>query len=454
MNKTIRLYQQDVDLRENDAVILSLLTDPQEIAALGIKDKTVQCLCVLDQSVFFPEGGGQPSDRGTIDGYAVCHTRELDDIVYHQIDLEACKAAGLTEPSSYFTPGRRVHCEIDWNRRFDNMQRHCGEHILSGMFFREYGGVNRGFHMGDDYMTIDISLEEKPEFTELTMDMALHVERLANEAIWNNLPVITRRFATKAEAEQLPLRKKLAIERDISIVCVGDPTDPADSVACCGTHPKFAGQIGLIKIWKVEANKGMFRVYCEAGQRALQDYDTKHEILTKLNHKYSANTYDLLEKVRIAEDKMSAVRTELHQLKQSVIRQRSQMIKGDLELLAAGITGGQAAPGEQTAPSALQGTYLNGILLYEFNDMKVDDLLTIGRPLLDEIKKLVLILDGQSNTLLLFSNGEIDCGKLVKENASIYHGKGGGNKNSARALFDKREYVETFIDLIEKHLRS
>ena len=99
---------------------------------------------------------------------------------------------------------------------------------------------------------------------------------------------------TKAEAEQLPLRKKLAIERDISIVCVGDPTDPADSVACCGTHPKFAGQIGLIKIWKVEANKGMFRVYCEAGQRALQDYDTKHEILTKLNHKYSANTYDLL----------------------------------------------------------------------------------------------------------------------------------------------------------------
>ena len=85
--------------------------------------------------------------------------------------------------------------------------------------------------------------------------------------------------------------------------------------------------------------------------------------------------------------------------------------------------------------------------------MKVDDLLTIGRPILDDIKKLVLILDGQTNTVLLFSDGTVDCGKIVKENASIYNGKGGGNKNNARALFSKREYAETFIDLIEKHLR-
>ena len=451
MNKTVRLYQQDVDMRSNDAAVVALITDRAEMEALGIKDKAVQCLCVLDQSVFFPEGGGQPSDRGTIDGYAVCHVREKDNVVYHQIDLAATRAAGLEEPASHFTPGRIVHCEIDWDRRFDNMQRHCGEHILSGMFFREYGGINRGFHMGDDYMTIDISLEEKPEFTELTMDMALHVERCANEAIWKNLPVTTYRFETKADAEHFPVRKKLAIERDISIVCVGDPKNPADSVACCGTHPKFAGQVGLIKIWKVEANKGMFRVYCEAGQRALADYDAKHEILTKLNNKYSANTHDLLEKMKIADEKMSAVRTELYNLKQSVIRQRSAVIESDLKLLSA-VEATVKGRGE-AAPEGLSGRYLNGILLYEFNDMKVDDLLTIGRPILDDIKKMVLILDGQTNTVLLFSDGTVDCGKIVKENASIYNGKGGGNKNNARALFSKREYAETFIDLIEKHLR-
>ena len=445
MNKTIRLYQQDVDLRSNDAAVVSLIHDRDEIAALGIKDKAVECLLILDQSVFFPEGGGQPSDLGTIDGYPVCHVREIGHTVYHQIDLAAAAASGLEAPASYFTAGRTVHCEIDWDRRFDNMQRHCGEHILSGMFFREYGGVNRGFHMGDDYMTIDISLEEKPEFTELTMDMCLKVERFANEAVWANLPVITRRFENREDAEKLPLRKKLAIEHDISIVCVGDLNNPADSVACCGTHPKFAGQVGLIKIWKVEANKGMFRVYCEAGQRALKDYDTKHEILTKLNNKYSANTHDLLDKMKIAEEKMNAIRTELYNLKQSVIRQRSQMVADDLKLLAS-------APAGQ-APEGLKAQYLNGILLYEFNDMKVDDLLTIGRPILEDIKKLVLILDGQTNTVLLFSNGTVDCCKIVKENASIYNGKGGGNKNNARALFTKREYALTFIDLIEKHLR-
>ncbi|MBQ1216049.1 MAG: alanyl-tRNA editing protein [Firmicutes bacterium] len=445
MNKTIRLYQQDVDMRSHDAAVVALLQTPDEILTLGVKDKTVQCLLVLDQSVFFPEGGGQPSDQGTIDGYPICHVREIDNVVYHQIDLAAAAASGLEAPSSYFTAGRTVHCEIDWNRRFDNMQRHCGEHILSGMFFREYGGVNRGFHMGDDYMTIDISLEEKPEFTELTMDMCLHVEHCANEAVWANLPVITRRFDHREDAEKLPLRKKLAIEHDISIVCVGDLNNPADSVACCGTHPKFAGQVGLIKIWKVEANKGMFRVYCEAGHRALKDYDTKHEILTKLNNKYSANTHDLLEKMKIAEDKMNAIRTELYNLKQSVIRQRSEMVKADLDLLASS--------GSGAAPEGLKAQYLNGILLYEFNDMKVDDLLTIGRPILDDIKKLVLILDSQTNTVLLFSNGTVDCGKIVKENASIYNGKGGGNKNNARALFTKRDYALTFIDLIEKHLR-
>lgn len=440
MVQTIRLYQQDVELKENDAVVLALLTKREEISALGIRDHSVECLCVLDRSVFFPEGGGQPSDQGFIDGYPVCHVREIENVVYHQIDLKECRALALEPPEKHFIPGVSVHCKIHWERRFDNMQRHCGEHILSGMFFREYGGVNRGFHMGEDYMTIDISLEERPEFTELTMDMALRVERLANQVIWNNLPVITRRFATKEEAEHLPLRKKLSIQQDISIVCVGDPQNPADSVACCGTHPRFSGQVGLIKIWKVEANKGMFRVYCEAGQRALLDYDAKHEILTKLNNKYSANTHDLLDKIKIADEKANAVRTELYRLKQSILRQRSEMIQEDLSLLFS-------------QPDLLHGKNLNGILLYEFNDMKTDDLLAIGRPLLEHIKKLVLILDGQTNTLLLFSDGSVNCGALVKENAPIYHGKGGGSKNNARALFSKREYAETFIELLEKHLR-
>ena len=122
-------------------------------------------------------------------------------------------------------------------------------------------------------MTIDISLEDNPDFKSLTWDMVKKVEMYANEVIWSNAPVITRRYETYEEAKDLPLRKALAIEKDISIVCVGSIDNPSDCVACCGTHPATAGQVGVIKILKLENYKGMFRIYCEAGRRALEIFD-------------------------------------------------------------------------------------------------------------------------------------------------------------------------------------
>ena len=114
------------------------------------------------------------------------------------------------------------------------------------------------------------------------MDMCLEAELMANQAIWDNLPVVRRVFDSREEAEKMPLRKALAIDEDISIVTIGDVTDPADSVACCGTHPERAGQVGMIKIYKVEPNKGMFRVFFEAGKRALLAYDKQYDVLTTL----------------------------------------------------------------------------------------------------------------------------------------------------------------------------
>lgn len=400
---TTRLYQKDVYMKKCTSAVT---------AADG---NVVQ----LDQTVFFPTGGGQSCDVGTIGGLEVVEVFEDGDEVFHKL-AEGCTLA----------VGQQVECEIDWSRRFDNMQRHCGEHILSGIFFREFGGVNRGFHMGDDYMTVDISLEEDATVSEITWDMAKHAELCTNEVIWSNAPVTVLRFETREEAEKMPLRKKLAIDEEISIVCVGDVNNAADCVACCGTHPATAGQVGLVKLYKVEKNKGMFRIYFEAGKRALLDYDKKHDLLTVLGNRYSAGPDDLLNKIDARKEKDQAIKNELHILRQSVIESRVADIRA---ALAA------ADPDE--------------ILVYEFGDMKTDDLLNIGRPLMDEIKKLLLIISPQDNTLLLFSDGTVECGKLVKENASIYNGKGGGSKNNARAIFPKREGLDTFIDLIKKHLR-
>ena len=411
--KTQRLFKEDVYMKEAEAVITSLAEANGRRTAV-----------TLDKTIFFPTGGGQSCDKGTIAGFQVVDVYEdekADDIV-HVLDCSPADIEGLAA----YKEQNGVQLILDWEHRFDNMQRHCGEHILSGMFFREYGGVNRGFHMGDQYMTIDISLEAMPEFTAITWEMAKHVEECANEAIWQNQPVITRHFDTKKEAENLPLRKALALEKDITIVCVGSVENPADCVACCGTHPATAGQVGLIKIFKVESNKGMFRIYFEAGKRAFLKYQNELDTLTTLANSLSAGTDDVLSKYHAQVEKNKESRNQLHFLKKEVIARETADMAEALE---------------------------RGENVRRYHILSLDDLTVLAREVSPHAKKIAFLVHEPSYTVFLVSDGNVDCGKLVKDNAQIYGGKGGGNKTTARAIFTKDEYVDTFIDLIEKHLR-
>lgn len=411
--KTQRLFKEDVYMKAAEAVITSLAEANGRRTAV-----------TLDKTIFFPTGGGQSCDKGTIAGFQVVDVYEdekADDIV-HVLDCSPEDIEGLAA----YKEQNGVQLILDWEHRFDNMQRHCGEHILSGMFFREYGGVNRGFHMGDQYMTIDISLEAMPEFTAITWEMAKHVEECANEAIWQNQPVITRHFDTKKEAENLPLRKALTLEKDITIVCVGSVENPADCVACCGTHPATAGQVGLIKIFKVESNKGMFRIYFEAGKRAFLKYQNELDTLTTLANSLSAGTDDVLSKYHAQVEKNKESRNQLHFLKKEVIARETADMAEALE---------------------------RGENVRRYHILSLDDLTVLAREVSPHAKKIAFLVHEPSYTVFLVSDGSVDCGKLVKDNAQIYGGKGGGNKTTARAIFTKDEYVDTFIDLIEKHLR-
>ena len=434
--KTNKLFQADAYMKKCTSKVIDLT----------FKNETA--LVILDQTVFFPVGGGQSCDIGKIEGLSVINVIEENGIIIHTLPIK-----GISE-NFPFTKGDSVLCELDWDRRFNNMQRHCGEHILSGMFFREYGGINRGFHMGEDYMTIDISLEENPEFTLIDFEMALKVEYYANEAIWKNVPVITRHFDTYEEAASLPLRKALSLKEDITIVCVGDTANPEDCVACCGTHPSTSGQVGIIKIFKVESYKGMFRIYFDAGKNALLDYDNKHNLFMRLGSKFSASIDDLENKMSIQEEKSKAPRTELHLLKQSIIKLRTDEIRKALANRQFDSAQKKSLQTNFNVSSYLQHNVSTANLtVFEYDDMKLDDLINIGRPLIPDLNTLLLIICTQENSLLLFSNGNsVDCGKLVKENASIYNGKGGGQNTNARVLFKSREYLDTFIDLINKHL--
>lgn len=411
---TDRLFKKDVYMKECDAVVTA------------VSQREGKTLVTLDRTLFFPTGGGQSCDLGTVNGIPLVDVYEYENEIFHQLDTAAAPCT--------LSVGESVHLMLDWPHRFDNMQRHCGEHILTGIFYREWGGINRGFHMGDDYMTIDIAFEDGARADTLTWEMCLEAERMTNEVITADMPMITRHFDSFDEAAKEPMRKKLTIESDITLVGIGKPEYDWGCVACCGTHPATTGQVGMVKIFKLESNKGMYRIYFEAGRRAFEKYQEQFEVLNELCGKLSAGTEDVLEKFRTLQEKNKEIRNQLHFLKKDVLAKEAASIASELE-----------------AANGSEGSSAAHVRKYEL--LTLDDLVSLSREISPRVKKIFFLVHEPSHTVLLVSDGKIDCGKLVKENASIYNGKGGGNKTMARAIFSKEEYVDTFIDLIEKHLR-
>ncbi len=410
---TKKLFQDDVYKKACESTVI-------EVQGAGTTSDPI--LLVLDETVFFPTGGGQPCDLGTIDGVPLSEVFEKSGKIFHKL-LPVLNDKPEQSLSEKWNAGDKVSCSLDWDRRFEHMQRHCGEHILSGIFFRECGGINRGFHMGSDYMTIDIDVPG------ITWEEAQRVETITNEVIWSNVPVTTRYYETRSEAEKLPLRKQLAIDEDISIVCVGDISNPADCVACCGTHPSTSGQVGLLKIIKLESYKGMTRVYFKAGKEALADYQNKQRILTELNLKYSSDDKDLIEKIKAQDDKNKEVRHELSLLKNTLIAKAMDEI--------------------------LENYELESPLVREYPYFKVNDLLAITKALTERFgvsksKPLIALISTRENILVLASSGKYDCGKIVKDNAPVWRGKGGGNAASARVMFPARDDLDCFVTFIKQ----
>lgn len=209
-------------------------------------------LVALDRTYFYPEGGGQPADHGVLGGAAVLDVHEKDGVVFHTTDkpLEA---------------GAEVEGRLDWERRFDLMQNHSGEHILSGVICGRYGCDNVGFHMGKETVTIDFN-------AKIPLEDLTGLEEKANEAIWRNIPFETS-YPSKEELAEMEYRSKKELDGQVRIVRAGE----YDCCACCGTHVRLAGEIGQIKIISMQNYKGGTRLEVVSGKRALEDYRRKAE---------------------------------------------------------------------------------------------------------------------------------------------------------------------------------
>ncbi len=253
MEQMEKLFYQDTHILDFEATVLSCTAD----------EKNKGYWITLDKSAFFPEEGGQLADTGTLDGQAVLDVQIKKDILYHLVvqplEVNSC-----------------VTGHVDWDRRFDFMQQHSGEHIISGLLHKHYGFTNVGFHLGLSDVTLDFD-------GSISMELLREIEKEANQIVWSNLPIYAT-FPSKEELAKLQYRSKIEIEGDVRIVEIPG----VDICACCAPHVAHTGEIGLIKITNVQSHRGGIRINILCGARAVQDYTTKQDTISAASALLSA----------------------------------------------------------------------------------------------------------------------------------------------------------------------
>lgn len=241
----------------------------------------------LDRTGFYPTSGGQPHDTGTIDGIPVRDVWNDDEgMLWHLLD----RAPTHDD----------VRGEIDWPRRFDHMQQHSGQHLLSAGFVRVLGAPTVSFHLGREDSTIDLDLPG------LTWDAAHTVERDVNAVICENRPVEVF-FVDEADVDALHLRRPPKVGGTIRIVRIAD----YDTVACGGTHVPRTGAVGILKIVRIERYKGGTRVAFKCGGRALADYQAALRTVQETSADLSVHSTDLREAVARLTDDLKETRRAL-----------------------------------------------------------------------------------------------------------------------------------------------
>lgn len=257
---------------------------------------------VLDQTAFFPEGGGQPYDTGVLGGVPVTAVHEKNGEIIHYTDAP-------------LTVGETVTGEIDWERRFRNMQGHSGEHLVSGLIHAKYGYDNVGFHMGSEEITID--LNGLLEWEEL-----LEIEKRANRIIWENREVYAG-FPSAEELEKIDYRSKKELSGEIRIVRIPG----GDTCACCGTHVKTTGEIGLVKFLSMIHYKGGVRISLLCGEKAVMDYEKKRDELQKISVLLSAKAGKTADAVDKMKNELMMTQAKLSEMSRKLMKIEADQLK-------------------------------------------------------------------------------------------------------------------------------
>ncbi len=372
--KTEKLYYTDAYIKEFDATVLSVekMDNGYDI--------------ILDKTAFFPQEGGQYSDKGFIGNAEVFDVQEIYGIIHHY-------------SKSAVNANESVHCAIDFDERFDKMQQHTAEHIISGIFHSMYGVENTGFHLGAEIVTLDTS---RP----VTKEELATVERLVNIAIQKNVKV----SASFPSAEQLPIleyRSKLDLKENVRIVDI----EGYDSCACCAPHVNTTGEIGLLKFVSSVKHKGGSRITMLAGMRA---YDYINKI--------SAEASGVSVMLSAPADEISTEVQKLLNSRDALSYKLSSVGKEMAELIAASI--------EQTDK--------NTVLHYSALDY--DALRSLMNLVKEKVSGILVGIVGDEGSyryIIMSERG--DFSDMVKSANSALSGRGGGRAPMASGTFSATE---------------
>ena len=378
---TRKLFYEDPNLAEFTGKVVSCRQENDRWAV------------ILDATAFYPEGGGQAADVGTLGNVRVLDTREQGEEVVHFCDAP-------------LEVGAEVSGKIDWEHRFDLMQQHTGEHIVSGILNRRFGYQNTGFHVGKDVMEVDFD-------GPLTAQELAEVEEEANRAIWENLPVKCW-YPTREELPNVVYRTKRALPWPVRIVQVGD----VDSCACCGIHVTTTGQVGLIKILScVKFHQGV-RLEMVCGQRAYGYVAAVFDQNKQISQLFSAKILETAAAARKVSDGLAAEKLRSAALEKQVLRYIAE-------------------------------SYVNCENVVHFeNDLSGTALRELAEQISLRCTGLVAVFTGEDGRYsYCLASKSRDLRPLGKEMTAALNGRGGGKAEFQQGtLAATKEQIEAFFD--------
>ncbi|WP_243523560.1 DHHA1 domain-containing protein [Bacillus pseudomycoides] len=374
-------------------------------------DSEKKLYVTLTETAFYPTGGGQPHDTGILNEAAVTNVEEIDGEIRHFISSELHT--------------KEVTGKINWQRRFDHMQQHTAQHILSAAFWDHFDIPTIGFHLGKETITIDL---DTPELSIETANSALQI---ANQVVFENHPIHIR-WMNLEEAKQLPLRKEPTLTDNIRVVII----ENYDYNCCGGTHPKYTGEVGPIHIIGWERNKGGIRLTFVAGWRVLKLMERYQHIIKDVSKQLNSSENDIPNKVTQLLTSQKESEKELQTMNEKLLFVEAN------ELL-------------QQSKDVHAGTLISKV----FKNQSMQ-----------EIAKLSAIItekNEHSITYFVTENEEklqcvLACGKAVTANMNTIlknalpaiEGKGGGNPKSARGGGKAVITGEEFLALLVHSLKE